>query len=188
MIREGNAIGVLFAWTREVRPFTPGQIALLETFADQAVIAIENVRLFNETKEALDHQKASAEVLQVISSSVADTKPVFEKILESCERLFEGRNVGVCQVGDDGAIHLSAYHGSNREGVMGFFPVPLSEASGNGMAILQRRVIHYPDTDAADVPEDVLLQVPGSGIVALRADAVGSAGHRVDHGRPRQHR
>jgi signal transduction histidine kinase len=119
------------------------------------VIAIENVRLFNETKEALDQIKASAEVLQVISSSVADTKPVFDKILESSERLFEGRNLGICQVGDDGAIHLSAYHGPNREEMMRHFPVPLSEESGNGTAILQRRIMHYPDVEAEGVPDFV---------------------------------
>ena len=81
-------------------------VDLLRTFADQAVIAIENVRLFNETKEALDHQRASAEVLQVISSSVADTQPVFDKILESCQRLFVGQHVGINLVGEDGAVHL----------------------------------------------------------------------------------
>jgi signal transduction histidine kinase len=137
-----------------VRPFTEKQIELVTTFADQAVIAIENVRLFNETKEALEQQKASAEVLQVISSSVADTRPVFDKILESCERLFEGRNAGIALVGDDGAVHLGAFHGPGREALERHFPFPLSEESGSGAAILQRRVMHYPDVEGGtDVPE-----------------------------------
>ena len=155
MLREGHLIGAIAIYRKEVRPFDDRQVALLRTFADQAVIAVENVRLFNETKEALDYQKASAEVLQVISSSVADTQPVFEKILESLVRLFEGRDVEICLVGDDGAIYQSAYRGPNREELMRLFPLPLSEASGSGSAILQRRVIQYPDTDAADVPEYV---------------------------------
>ena len=64
----------------------------MRTFGDQAAIALENVRLFNETKEALDQQRASGEVLAAISSSIADTAPVFDKILMSCERLFAGKS------------------------------------------------------------------------------------------------
>jgi PAS domain S-box-containing protein len=150
------ALGAIAMLRTEVRPYSEKQLALLRTFADQAVIAIENVRLFNETKEALDHQRASAEVLQVISSSVADTKPVFDKILESCERLFEGRNVGITLVGDDGAVHLGPYRGPYRRELERMYPLPLSSASGSGSAILARRVMHYPDAEGgADVPEPV---------------------------------
>jgi len=137
---------------------TPGktperQMRLLETFAEQAAIAIENVRLFNETKEALEQQQASAEVLSVISSSVADTEPVFNKVTESCQRLFNGLNVGINVVGDDGQIHLVSYTGPSREALERVFPVPLSPESGSGSAILQRRVLHYPDVEATEVPE-----------------------------------
>jgi signal transduction histidine kinase len=129
------------------------QVRLLETFAEQAAIAIENVRLFNETKEALEHQKASAEVLEVISGSVADTQPVFDKILESCRRLFHGSNVGINVVGEDGAVHLAAYSGPKMAELERHFPVPLSAESGSGLAILERKVLHYSDTQADSVPE-----------------------------------
>ena len=153
-MRDDVVIGVIALWKERVEPFTPAQIELVSTFSSQASIAIENARLFSETKEALDHQKASAEVLHVISSSVADTRPVFEKILESSERLFEGLNVGVCLVGEDGAVHLAAYQGPNREELHSYFPVPLSDESGSGRAILQQCVVHYPDVEGGvDVPE-----------------------------------
>ena len=153
ILRDDVVIGVIALWKERVEPFTPAQIQLVTTFSSQASIAIENARLFGETKEALDHQKASAEVLHVISSSVADTRPVFEKILESCERLFEGRHVQICLVGEDGGVHLRAYHGPSRAEFERHFPVPLSRESGSGVAILERRVVHYPDVLGAGVPE-----------------------------------
>jgi GAF domain-containing protein len=95
MLKEGRVVGGLNIYRPEVRPFTQKQIDLLATFAAQAVIAIENVRLFNETKEALEQQTATAEILKVISSSPTDTQPVFEAIVKSGVRLFDGMDVSL---------------------------------------------------------------------------------------------
>src|SRR6185369_9758480 len=152
MLRDGEPTGLITFTRREGNGFTEKQLQLMTTFADQAAIAIENVRLFNETKEALEQQRASGEVLAAISGSIADTAPVFDKILESCERLFAGKVAGINLVGEDGLVHLRAYHGPGREALERVFPLPVSAESGSGAAIVARRVIHYPDVDAESVP------------------------------------
>ena len=82
LLHGGSAVGAIAAARLDARPFTQKEIRLLQTFAGQAVIAIENVRLFNETKEALERQTATAEILKVIASSPSDVQPVFEAIVK----------------------------------------------------------------------------------------------------------
>jgi GAF domain-containing protein len=144
MLHEGKPIGAIGVSGAEAGAFSAKQIALLETFADQAVIAIENVRLFNETKESLEQQKASADILRVISSSVADTQPVFDKILDSCKHLFGSDETAVLLVDEEGEVDLGAYVGDWREAVAATFPAPVHKSPA-GLAIGARHVVHLPD-------------------------------------------
>ena len=123
---------------------------LLKTFADQAVIAIENVRLFNETKEALEQQTATADVLQVIGRSVSDAAPVFDKILDSCQHLFATEQLGIFLAGDDGQVRMGAWRGSALDAIARTFPKPLDETM-TGRIIRERRTLHLPD--AAAMPD-----------------------------------
>src|SRR5262249_17104633 len=107
MLRGGEASGAICVERSEPVAFTDPQIKLLETFADQAVIAIENVRLFNETKEALEQQTATAEILRVISGSPTDLQPVFNAIAERAMHLCAASTAGVSRF-DGEVVHLVA--------------------------------------------------------------------------------
>jgi signal transduction histidine kinase/HAMP domain-containing protein/putative methionine-R-sulfoxide reductase with GAF domain len=156
MLRGTTAIGAISVIRNSPGALAEKQLALLRTFADQAVIAIENVRLFNETKEALEQQKASADVLGAISGSIADTQPVFDRILESCQRLFSGHVAGITLVTAQGdAVDLAAYYGPGRDELKRVYPLPLNRETASGRAILDRIVMHFPDIEAAGVPRGV---------------------------------
>src|SRR5262249_29449925 len=99
--QHGELIGILAARCIEVRPFTPVQIKLLETFADQAVIALENVRLFQELKESLEQQTATSEILGVIASSPTDLQPVLNVVAENAARLCEADDVSIFRIDGD---------------------------------------------------------------------------------------
>src|SRR5262249_1325491 len=109
--QQGQLVGVLTARRIEVRPFTPTQIKLLETFADQAVIAIENVRLFNELKESLEQQTATSEILGVIASSPTDIQPVLDAVAASAARLCDSVDAQIFRVEGD-VLRIAASYGA----------------------------------------------------------------------------
>ncbi|MEQ1806384.1 MAG: GAF domain-containing protein, partial [Burkholderiaceae bacterium] len=155
LLRDREPIGMISVTRREPGTFAPHQVELLQTFADQAVIAIENVRLFNETKEALEQQKATSEVLEVISNSVADAKPVFDKILDSCQRLIECTDLCVMTVDAHTVVHLGAVRGEHGQRFVQYRPSPV-EQTVIAHALQQGHAMHYADAlQGAGVPEVV---------------------------------
>jgi two-component system, NtrC family, sensor kinase len=147
MLHEETAVGAISVGKRQAEPFSDKQIALLRTFADQAVIAIENVRLFNETKEALEQQTATSEILGVISRSPTDVQPVFETIVQSAAQLCEA-TFAVLHRFDGRVITFDAHHGMTEQEVAGSrdrFPLPTDRGTAVGRAILDRRTTHIHD-------------------------------------------
>ena len=149
LMSKGAAIGVIVVTRRNPGPFSPHHVELLRTFADQAVIAIENVRLFNETQEALERQTATADILKVIASSPSNVQPVFVAIAESAKRLLGSYHAVVTRVIDD-TVHLAAFTASDEEGdkaLQSRFPMPLSGPGPNSRAARTGEIERVTDTE-----------------------------------------
>ena len=140
---QGEFIGLLAARRIEMRPFTPAQIKLLETFADQAVIAIENVRLFNELKESLEQQTATSEILGVIASSPTDIQPVLDAVAQNAARLCEANDAYIGRVDGD-ILRLNAHFSDPSR----WREVPITPSHIAGQAILDRRTVQIHDLAA----------------------------------------
>src|SRR5262245_36440547 len=158
LFQQGELIGYVAARRTEVRPFTPAQIKLLETFADQAVIAIENVRLFNELKESLEQQTATSEILGVIARSPTDIQPVLNAVAESAARLCESVDAQIYRVEGDNVRKVANYGTISSVIAIGETR-PLSRSFLPGRAILERQLIHIHDVLAEGEEDWDLWQV-----------------------------
>jgi len=145
--QQGQIIGVMHARRIEVRPFTPAQIKLLETFADQAVIAIENVRLFQELKESLEQQTATSEILGVIASSPTDIQPVLDVVAENAARLCGAHDAIIHRL--DGDVLQDAAHYGLISRTEDETQTPLNRDSVAGRAVVDRQFIHVHDVQSA---------------------------------------
>ncbi|MGH7783182.1 MAG: GAF domain-containing protein, partial [Candidatus Binatia bacterium] len=151
LLREGIAVGAIVMRRTEVNPFTDKQIALLKTFAAQAVIAIENARLFNELKESLEQQTATSQILGVIASSPTDIQPVLDVVAESAARLCEADDAIIRRL-DGNVMPLVAHYGQIPPG--GMDAPTVSPRDVVGRAIIGRQPIHLHDLAAAEVANE----------------------------------
>ncbi len=150
LLKDGDVIGAVVIYRKEVRPFGEAQIRLVGTFADQAVIAIENVRLLNETKEALEQQTATADVLKVISASPTDVAPVFDAILKSAVALCDAELAAMFSY-DGKVVDMVATHNWPREALEYFakvYPSPPSATLLSGRTILGKSLVQIADAAA----------------------------------------
>ena len=156
LLREGNPIGVILVGRHAIQPFTDKQIELVETFADQAVIAIENVRLFDEVQarthdltESLQQQTATADVLKVISRSTFDLQTVLSALIESAARLCSADQGAITREIDGTFFRAATYgHSSEFSDYIRETPVQLDRSSVAGRALVEGRIVHIPDVKA----------------------------------------
>ena len=144
LVREGVSIGAILIRRFQVRPFTDNQIALLKTFADQAVIAVENVRLFQELRESLEQQTATSEILRVIASSPTDIQPVLDAVAASAARLCDA-NDAIIHRREEGLARPVAFYGPiglTRPAGQSFHP---TRSDVPGRAMLDGKTIHVQD-------------------------------------------
>ena len=147
MLRGDELLGVIVLMMGEVQPFTEKQIELVTTFADQAVIAIENVRLFDEVQartrevtESLEQQTATSEILSVISNSLSDTQPVFDAIVQGARKLFPSAAIMVALPDGDKlkSAAVGASDPADAEAIRRRFPIPLTREYMTSTAVFVR--------------------------------------------------
>jgi GAF domain-containing protein len=150
MLRENEVVGGIAIYRAEVRPFSDKQIELIQNFAAQGVIAIENARLLNELRQSLGQQTATSEVLRVISRSATDLRPVFETIAHNSVNLC-GATYGVVFRFDGEMISFVAHHNLDQAGIDAvhqMFPMRPNTRSLVGHTILKRDLLHIADVAA----------------------------------------